>query len=307
MIAVAGGLLGWLGAAGPAAGQEVVPLWPAGAPGARGAGPADVPTLTLHRAPAETANGAMVIVCPGGGYGMLASDHEGAQPAKWLNSLGVTAGVLRYRHAPDYRHPAPLQDAQRAIRLARARAADWGVDPGRVGILGFSAGGHLASTAGTHFDAGDPDADDPIDRQPSRPDLLLLGYPVIALATEYGHAGSRKNLLGESPDPALLASLSNERAVSAKTPPTFLVQTNEDSAVVAENSLLFVMALRKAGVPVEFHLFEKGRHGLGLGGGEPKFNVPPDPAFAAWPALAATWMKGRGFLDRAGEPAGSGR
>jgi acetyl esterase/lipase len=302
-LAAIAAVLGWAALGGTAAGQqtpgEVIPLWPAGAPGAVGQEAADVPTLTLFRPPAEKANGAMVIICPGGGYGMLAVNHEGDGPAKWLNDLGVTAGVLRYRIAPKYRHPAPLQDAQRAIRLARARAADWGIDPKRVGILGFSAGGHLASTAATHFDAGNPDAADPIDRQGCRPDVVLLGYPVIAMATEYGHAGSKRNLLGETPDPALVESLSNERAVTRETPPAFLVQTNEDTGVVAENSLLFVLALRKAGVPVEFHLFEKGKHGLGLGGGEPKYNVPPDPAFSAWPALAATWLKGRGFLDKA--------
>ena len=164
-----------------------------------------------------------------------------------------------------------LQDAQRAIRTARARAEEWKLDPKRVAILGFSAGGHLASTAATHFDAGRPDADDPIDRQSSRPDRAILLYPVIALATPYAHGGSKRNLLGENPPEDLVESLSNETQVTTETPPTFLAHTNEDTGVPAENSILFVLALRKAGVPVEFHLFEKGPHGLGLGGGrDPK-------------------------------------
>lgn len=282
-----------------AAQEETLPLWPEGAPGAVGQEPADIPTLTLYRAPADKATGAFVVVCPGGGYGFLAVDHEGDQPARWLNSLGISAGVLRYRIAPRYKHPAPLHDAQRAIRLVRAQAKGWKIDPRRVGIMGYSAGGHLASTAGTHFDAGNPEAADPIDRESSRPDLMILGYPVIAMATEYGHTGSRKNLLGESPDPALVESLSNERAVTPRTPPAFLIQTDADVVVPAENSILFTLAMRKAGVPVELHLFEKGKHGLGLGGGEPKFDVPADPAFAAWPGLCQAWLKTRGFLDPA--------
>ena len=183
-----------------------------------------------------------------------------------------------------------LMDAARAIRTVRARAAEWSLDPQRVAILGFSAGGHLASTAGTHFDAGLRDADDPIARTSSRPDRMILVYPVIALATPYAHQGSKRNLLGEDPPRELVESLSNETQVTRETPPTFLVQTNEDTAVPAENSILFVLALRKAGVPVEFHLFEKGGHGLGLG--------RPDTAFRAWPDLCATWLKGQGFLTR---------
>ena len=282
------------------------PLWPGGAPGAQGKevgddnNAGDIPTLTTFKPKAGTANGAAAVICPGGGYGFLASDHEGQQVAEWLNDLGVTAFVLRYRLAPRYHHPAMLHDAQRAIRTVRAKAEEFHVDPKRVAILGFSAGGHLASTAGTHFDAGKADAADPIDRQSSRPDLLLLGYPVIALATEHAHGGSRDNLLGKNPEAELLKSLSNETQVTKQTPPTFIAQTNADAGVVAENSILFVLACRKAGVPVEFHLFEKGAHGLGLGNGAPAFGVPGDPAFAAWPGLAATWMKGHGFLGSAG-------
>jgi acetyl esterase/lipase len=289
-------------AQGPAPVRETIPLWPGGAPGARGTDPdRDVPTLTIWLPRAEIATGSAVVVCPGGGYGFLAMDHEGKQIAEWLNSLGIAAFVLKYRLGPRYHHPAMLQDASRAIRTVRAGAGRWKLDPHRIAILGFSAGGHLASTAGTHFDAGQPDADDPIERVSSRPDRMILVYPVIALATPYGHAGSLKNLLGDNPSRALIESLSNERQVTRETPPTFLAHTNADTGVPAENSLLFAMALRKAGVPVELHLFERGRHGLGLGEGIAQFKVPPEPSFKAWPKLCETWLKNQGFLDRKSE------
>jgi len=288
----------------PAGPRPVIPLWPQGAPGAKGTDPdKDIPTITVWLARHETATGAAVVVCPGGGYGMLAVDHEGKQVAEWLNTLGIAAFVLKYRLGPRYHHPAMLQDAGRAIRTVRAGASRWGLDPRRVAIIGFSAGGHLASTAGTHFDAGKPDADDPIDRVSSRPDRLILVYPVIALATPFGHRGSLHNLLGENPTQELVESLSNERQVTRDTPPTFLAHTNADTGVPAENSLLFALALRKAGVPVELHLFERGPHGLGLGGGAPQFKVPAEPSFQAWPKLCETWLKNQGFLDR--KPAGS--
>jgi acetyl esterase/lipase len=280
------------------AGPETLPLWPEGAPGAVGKTEADVPTITVYRPEAGKATGSAVVVCPGGGYGMLAVDHEGKQVAEWLNGLGITAVVLKYRLGPRYHHPAMLQDAQRAIRTVRARAKDWDLDPKRVAILGFSAGGHLASTAATHFDKGKADANDPIDRESSRPDRAILIYPVIALATPHAHAGSRRNLLGDDPSKELLNSLSNETQVTGETPPTFLAHTNEDTAVPPENSLLFVMALRAARVPVEFHLFEKGQHGLGLGGGAANLGIRPDAAFAAWPGLCATWLKNQGFLEK---------
>ncbi len=283
------------------------PLWPDGAPGALGKDkgpddfhPGDIPTITVYRPEASKANGATVVICPGGGYGFLATEHEGQEAAEWLNSLGVTAVVLRYRLAPKYHHPAMIQDAKRAIRTVRANAKEWNLDPKRVAILGFSAGGHLASTAATHFDFGKPDASDPIDRESSRPDLAILVYPVVALATPFGHAGSLKNLLGDNPPKDLVETLSNEQQVTKNNPPTFLAHTNEDKGVPAENSLLFALALRKAGVPVELHLFEKGTHGLGLGTGWKGHNIPPDPAFQNWPRLCAAWMEGRGFLAKAG-------
>jgi acetyl esterase/lipase len=279
--------------------HEVIRLWEGEAPGAKGTDPTrDVPTLTVWMPSAEKATGAAAVICPGGGYGMLAVDHEGKQVAEWLNSLGVAAFVLRYRLGPRYHHPAMLHDANRAIRTVRSRAEGWGLDPHRIAILGFSAGGHLASTAGTHFDAGKPDAKDPVERASSRPDRMILVYPVIAFSTPYGHTGSIKNLLGENPSDELVRSLSNELQVTPETPPAFLAHTNEDRGVPAENSLLFVMALRKAKVPVEFHLFEKGQHGLGLGNGARNLGIAPNLAFQEWPRLCAVWLKGQGFLDR---------
>src|SRR5437016_855743 len=200
---------------GPDQPPQTIPLWPHGAPGAQGSDPdRDTPTLTLWLPRPEIATGSAVVICPGGGYAMHAMDHEGKQIAEWLNSLGVAAFVLKYRLGPRYHHPAMLQDAGRAIRTVRAHAGRWKLDPHRIAILGFSAGGHLASTAGTHFDAGQPDADDPVERVSSRPDRMILIYPVIALATPYGHAGSLKNLLGNNPARELVESLSNERQVT---------------------------------------------------------------------------------------------
>jgi acetyl esterase/lipase len=290
------------GLAGVVSGAEEpagVRLWSGQAPGAQGEATEDVPTVTVYRAPEDRANGAAVVVCPGGGYGFLAVDHEGKQIAEWFNSLGVTAAVLRYRIAPKYHHPAPMLDVQRAIRLVRSKASEWKIDPKRVGVIGFSAGGHLASTAATHFDAGDPKAADPVDRESCRPDVAILGYPVISMQEGTTHGGSRKNLLGDNPPTALVELMSNELQVTAETPPTFIVQTDEDAAVPAENSLLFVAALRKAKVPVEFHLFEKGQHGLGLGGGAPDLGVPGYPPFGAWPKLCESWLRIRGFLPEA--------
>ena len=263
------------------------PLWDKAAPGAVGTDDADTPTLTLYRARGQS-SGTAVIVAPGGGYQNLAMNHEGRQVANWLNSVGVTAFVLKYRLGPKYRHPVELGDAQRAIRLVRARAQEFGILPDRIGMMGFSAGGHLASTAGTHFDAGAAQAPDPIDRASSRPDFLILGYPVISFDASITHAGSLRNLLGENPDPALVQLLSNELQVTPQTPPTFIFHTNADTGVVAENSVRFYLALRKAKVPAEMHVFETGPHGVGLAMG--------DPALSAWPTLLANWLRGRSLL-----------
>jgi acetyl esterase/lipase len=270
--------------------REFLLLWPGGAPGALGHEPEDMPKITIYRAPSEKANGAAVVVCPGGGYRVVAADHEGKQVAEWLNGLGVSAFVLQYRLGPRYHHPAPLQDAQRAIRLVRSKARDFAIDTSRVGILGFSAGGHLTSTAGTHFDAGRAGDPDPIERESSRPDFMVLAYPVISLVGPYTHKGSLENLLGKDPDPKLVESLSSELQVTKDTPPAFLFHTANDPGVPVENSVLFFEALRKAGVPAEMHIFASGPHGVGL--------APKDPALSAWPSLCAAWMKGLGVLDR---------
>lgn len=268
---------------------QSIPLWENGAPGALGSDDTDKPTLTVYLALHPSDTHTAVIIFPGGAYGMLASNHEGRQVANWFNALGVTAFVLKYRLGPRYHHPIELGDAQRAIRLVRSRAAEFEVSPDRIGILGFSAGGHLASTAGTHFDNGNAAATDPIDRVSSRPDFLILAYPVISMAAPYAHSGSVTNLLGPNPDPKLVAELSNELHVTPQTPPTFLFSTNADTAVPSENSVAFYLALRKAGVPAEMHIFEKGPHGVGLD--------LDDPTLGEWPTLLANWMRSRGLLQ----------
>jgi acetyl esterase/lipase len=272
-----------------AAEPEVELLWPKGAPLAKGDAENDKPSVTVYRPQSEKSNGAGIIICPGGGYGHLAMAHEGRDIAEWMNGLGITPFVLKYRHRnTGYGHPAPMLDAQRAVRLARAGAEKYRLDRNKIGIIGFSAGGHLASTVGTHFDDGQANAADPIDRASCRPDYMVLVYPVIALATEYAHGGSRKNLLGEKPEAELLASLSNETQVTEKTPPTFLMHTGGDSAVPPENSVLFYMALRKARVPAELHIYEKGGHGYGL--------APKDAVLATWRGRCEDWLRGRGVL-----------
>ena len=268
-----------------------VVLWPGGAPGAAGTLEEDRPTITVYLPEAEKATGTGVVVCPGGGYRGLAMDHEGRQIAGWLNGHGIAAFVLKYRLGLRYRHPSPLLDAQRAIRTVRQRAQEWGVKPGRIGVWGFSAGGHLASTAATHFDAGDQAANDPIDRQGSRPDFAILCYPVISFREPFTHTGSRRNLLGENPDPKLVENLSNETQVTPQTPPTFLFHTNADTGVPPENSVVFYLALRKAGVPAEMHIYEPGKHGVGL--------APYDPILSSWSRRLAAWLRLHGWLARA--------
>ncbi|HUS39102.1 MAG: alpha/beta hydrolase [Pirellulales bacterium] len=267
-------------------------LWPAGAPGAKGDRPEDKPSLIIYLPEKERANGAAMVVCPGGGYGGLAIGHEGHEIAKWLNSLGIAAFICDYRHnGKGYRHPAPLLDAQRAMRIVRSRAESWSLEPARIGIIGFSAGGHLASTVATHFDAGDAKATDPVDRVSSRPDFCVLCYPVIAFGRPYTHRGSQQNLLGPDASSDSIEKLSSERQVTAQTPPTFLFHTAEDNGVPAENSIHYYLALRKAKVPAELHVFEKGRHGLGLA-----VNVP---GTSDWPELCKKWLTANGWLTRA--------
>jgi len=266
-------------------------LWPQGAPGAKGNKDGDKPTLTIYLPPKESACGAAVVICPGGGYTGLAMGHEGHEIAQWLSSLGVAGFMLKYRHrGTGYGHPAPLQDAQRAISTLRSRAKEWDINPNRIGIIGFSAGGHLVSTVGTHFHKGKADAKDPVDRVSCRPDFMIMLYPVISLTKSFAHRGCIRNLLGENPDRSLVESLSSEMQVTPETPPTFLVHTNEDKVVAAEHSIYFYLALRKAGVPAEMHIYNKGRHGFGLG--------KQSGAVSSWPVLCANWMRGLGLLDK---------
>lgn len=264
------------------------PLWPEGPPLSTGTGEGHTPSLTCYLPPAESATGAAIVVCPGGGYGNLALGHEGEDIGQWLIANGIAAFVLQYRHAPDYAHPVPLTDARRALRTVRARASEWGVDPTRIGMLGFSAGGHLTATAGTLFENGNPDADDPIERVSSRPDFLVLVYPVISMNSGYTHTGSRRNLMGPDPSPALMEKLSPDLQVTPETPPAFLIHTSGDSGVPAENSILFYLALRKAGVPAELLIFEQGEHGFGLARQDPRLNK--------WPELCLDWLRMRGIL-----------
>jgi acetyl esterase/lipase len=261
-------------AAAAAMAQTPELLWPGGAPGAAGTEDRDKPSLTEYLAPKP--NGAAVLVCPGGGYGALAMEHEGKQIAEFFNSFGVAAYVLKYRLGPRYHHPAPLDDAKRAIRMIRERAASKGIDPKRVGVMGFSAGGHLASTLSTHYGAGE------------RPDFSILVYPVISFTTRYTHSGSMRNLLGAEPDPSLVWDLSNELKVTGETPPTFLFHTNADTGVPPENSVLYYLALRSARVPAEMHIYQEGPHGVGL--------APKDPVLGTWPARLKDWLMVRGIV-----------
>ncbi|GAB4232685.1 MAG: alpha/beta hydrolase [Acidobacteriota bacterium] len=280
-------------------GTTEFPLWPGTPPGDQ---PLEVeetyaegrvenvriPTLTVFLPPRDRATGTAVVICLGGGYWLLAVDHEGYEVARWLNSLGVAAFVLKYRHR-HFRHPVPMWDAQRAIRTVRARAEEWGVDPQRVGILGFSAGGHLASTVATHFDAGNPEAADPVERQGSRPDFAVLIYPVITFLPPALHQGSRDNLLGPNPAPELVRSLSNETQVTAETPPVFLVHSADDDGVPVQNSIEFFLACRRVGVPAELHVYERGGHGYGM-------RADRCPAAADWPGRCALWLRQHGWI-----------
>ena len=276
-----------LGAVVSAAEPKTELLWPKGAPEALGDEAKDKPTLIIYLP--EKPTGAAVVICPGGGYGGLAMDHEGHQIGRWLNENGIAGFICDYRHrGKGYGHPAPLQDAQRAIRTVRSRAREFGVEPSKIGILGFSAGGHLASSAVTHFDAGKPDAEDPVERASCRPDFGVLCYPVIAFNQPFTHRGSQRNLLGADASPELVASLSSEKQVTDQTPPCFLWHTTEDKGVPPENSVVFYSALIAHKVPAELHIFEKGRHGVGL--------AKDIPGTDAWPAACLGWLRGRGVL-----------
>jgi acetyl esterase/lipase len=272
-----------------------IPLWPGGAPLAQGTEAIDIPTLTPYLPATPTPTGTAVIVCPGGSYMRLSMQKEGSDVAAWFNQLGITAFVLTYRLGPKYHHPVELMDAQRAIRYVRSLAPALNLRTDRIGILGFSAGGHLASTTATHFDEPKADAPDPIDRENARPDFAMLIYPVITMTESWLHKVSRGNLLGDSPDPALLELLSNERQVTARTPPTFLFHTDDDPGVPAANSAAFYLAMKRAGVPGELHIYQHGKHGVGLG--------KDDPVLSTWPDRLADWLRVRGLIPGYQDPA----
>jgi acetyl esterase/lipase len=272
-----------------------VPLWGESIPGPKSSEKENIPTLTAYLPPEGKANGTAVVVCPGGGYSVRAVGHEGKDIAEWLTARGVAAFVLKYRTAGESKikpplQPGPMLDVQRALRTVRSKANELKLDPKRIGVWGFSAGGHLASTAATHFDDGKPDATDPIERFGCRPDFAILAYPVITMGPGT-HGGSKNNLLGPNPDPKLVEFYSNEKQVTEKTPPTFLFHTVDDKAVPVENSRLFKAACEKHKVPVELVEYEKGAHGVGLG---LKSNLP----LTEWPGKLETWMKGRGLLGK---------
>jgi acetyl esterase/lipase len=262
---------------------QIIPLWSGPAPGAQGTDDKDIPTITAYFPRTTPAGMSAMIICPGGSYVNLAMNHEGRQVANFLNSQGVIAFVLKYRLGPKYHHPIELGDVQRAIRTLRAHSADWHIAPDKIGIMGFSAGGHLAMSASTHFDAGQASAADPIDRVSSRPDFAVLGYPVISMTEAWTHQGSKNALLGQNADPELAKTLSGEQAVTAETPTTFIFQTNADTTVPAENAVYYFLALRKVKVPAELHVFQNGPHGVGL--------AMDDPALSEWSKLLTNWLR----------------
>lgn len=279
----------------------VIPLWPEGVPGAKDIGAeltdetgrianVSVPTLTVYPAAVDRPNGTAVIVCPGGAYMRLSNLREGVQYANWLSTLGVTTFVLKSR-LQEFGHPAPLQDVLRAVRIVRSRAAEFKINPARVGVMGSSAGGHLAASAGTLFDQAAGKTGAPLDTTSARPDFLILLYPVITMDDPFAHAGSRKALLGATPQPELLQLMSLEKQVTAATPPTLLIHTQEDATVPVENSIVFYQALTRAQVPAEMYLFEHGTHGMGL---KAEFGTASD-----WTKRAEEWLRHRGLLAAA--------
>lgn len=270
--------------------DNLIPLWPLSAPMAKSTGVDDNPAISLYL-PASHQLTAGVIICPSGDYMSMSLDRDGRQVAEWLNKLGIAAFVLRYRLAPTYRYPVPLLDAQRAVRYVRANASLYNLAAGKIGIMGFSAGGHLASMVATHFDTSRTPASDGIDRMSSRPDFLILAYPLISCSEPFRNEASCSNLLGSHSDSATTDAVSSEKHVTAKTPPTFIFHTYDDASVSVDNSLAFFSALHQANVPAELHIFEQGSHGAGL--------AQDDPALSAWTKLLENWFRERGLLSKA--------
>ena len=248
------------------------------------------PSVTVLAPPEYERNGTGVVICPGGGYGGLSWEKEGLEMGRWFNKRGITAFVLKYRHGGGvHQHPIPLNDIRRAMRIVRSQAEEWKLDPARIGVMGFSAGGHLASSVGTHADAGSKEATDPIEREGSRPDFMVLIYPVISMDEKITHAGSLENLLGEKPDPQFVELMSNDRQVTDQTPPTFIAHASDDQAVPVENALRFYRALIDHKVPAELHIFAEGGHGFGMRN--------KDKPVVEWPNLLANWLKSRQLAE----------
>lgn len=274
--------------------QEKVVLWSNGAPGALGTDSTDIPLLTVFLPEKSLANGTAVIICPGGGYRNLSMDKEGYKLAKWYNTFGVAAFVLRYRlnnlECTKYHYPAQLNDVKRAIKTVRANAQKWNIDPLKTGVMGFSAGGHLASTISTHYDLGDKNSSDKIEQYSSRPDFAVLVYPVISFADEFAHKSSRRLLFGgDNFDTTFVKLLSNDLHVDSLTPPTFLIHANDDKSVDSKNSILYYLALKKNKVPAELHIYEKGGHGFGM--------ALQDPILGKWTEILKGWLVTRGLVQ----------
>jgi acetyl esterase/lipase len=283
-----------------AADPRIIPLWPDGVPGLKADAAEErivdgrvvgihYPSLTMYAPEAGRANGTAVIYCPGGGYVRLSIGENGGAEARWLNGLGVTVFVLKYRLV-EYGHPAPLRDVLRAIRIVRSRAAEFGVRPDRIGLLGGSAGGHLAASASTMWDAPEGRTGAALDSVDARPDFAMLIYPVVTMEDPYVHKGSRTALLGKTPPPDLIESLSIEKRVRKDTPPILLVATMADQSVPVENSLHLYKALRDAGVPTEMHVYARGMHGATR---DPQYGTT-----ALWPVRAEEWMRANGWLPK---------
>ena len=281
--------------------NQILPLWEGDPPNYRETGEVTIwdtsdivlirnvqkPDIAVFLPSKKNATGEAVVICPGGGYGILAYDWEGSDIAHWLNSQGIAAFVLKYR-LPGSKsnivpHKSPLMDAQRAMRMVRSNAEKWNVDPGKIGIIGFSAGGHLASTLSTHYDAGDPTSKDPVEHESCRPDFSILVYPVVSFTAEFAHRGSGRALLGADPDPELLSFYSNELQVSEDTPPAILIHSDDDKAVPVENSIAYYKALRSKKVKSELHIYPYGGHGYSLAIGQGHLST--------WPDRVIEWIK----------------
>lgn len=296
--------LGLLALSGPSMAQtETIPLWPEGkvphfkssdiqeksktdAQGILRISGVTVPTLTAYIAPREKATGAAVMICPGGGYGILAASHEGSDFAKWFNDRGISAFVLKYRlpneKGMEHQHEVPLMDAMQGMQLIRQSAAKWNIDADKIGVMGFSAGGHLAATLSTHYNMG------PKANASAKPNFSILIYPVISLTPELAHGGSRDNLLGPEKSDELIRYYSNELQVSDQTPPAFLVHAMDDNGVPVENSIAYYLALKKQKIPAEMHLYPKGGHGYGM-------RTEGKGSLANWPAAMEGWLKAMNY------------